>query len=63
MFGRKVNKFRMDKEFKRHIQNEINADQFYSESNMAHLRRGITALNDGKGVEHEPVEEEKTKDD
>ena len=35
---------------------EITADPFYSESNMAHLRRGIAALNAGKGIEHEPVE-------
>lgn len=35
---------------------EVTADPFYSESNMAHLRRGIAALNAGKGVEHEPVE-------
>ena len=32
---------------------ELSADPFYSESNMAHLRRGIEALNSGKGVEHE----------
>ena len=32
---------------------EITADPFYSESNMAHLRRGIAALNAGQGVEHE----------
>ena len=32
------------------------ADPFYSASNMAHLRRGIAALNAGKGVEHELVE-------
>lgn len=31
---------------------EVTADPFYSESNMAHLRRGIAALNAGKGVEH-----------
>lgn len=37
---------------------EITADPFYSESNLAHLRRGITALNAGKGMEHEPVEVE-----
>ena len=37
---------------------ELSADPFYSESNMAHLRRGISALNTGKGVEHEPVEED-----
>ena len=28
-------------------------DLFYSKSNMAHLERGIKALNAGKGVEHE----------
>ena len=32
------------------------ADPFYSESNMAHLRRGIAALNAGKGVEHDIIE-------
>lgn len=40
----------------RRIPFEVSADPFYSESNMAHLRRGIAALNAGKGVEHEPVE-------
>jgi DNA-damage-inducible protein J len=28
----------------------------YSESNLAHLRRGVAALNAGKGVEHDTVE-------
>lgn len=37
---------------------EISADPFYSESNMAHLRRGIDALNAGKGVEHEIIEDD-----
>lgn len=37
---------------------EVSADPFYSESNMAHLRRGIAALNAGQGVEHEPIEVE-----
>lgn len=37
---------------------EISVDPFYSESNMAHLRRGIAALNAGEGTEHEPIEEE-----
>lgn len=37
---------------------EITADPFYSESNMAHLRRGIDALNAGKGVEHEIIEDD-----
>ena len=32
------------------------SDPFYSESNLAHLRRGIAALNSGKGVEHGIVE-------
>ena len=37
---------------------ELSADPFYNDSNMAHLRRGISALNAGKGVEHEPIEVE-----
>ena len=32
-------------------------DPFYSESNLKHFRGGIEALNAGKGVEHEPLEE------
>lgn len=35
---------------------EISADPFYSESNMEHLRRGIAALDAGKGVQHELIE-------
>lgn len=35
---------------------EVSADPFYSENNMAHLKRGVEALNVGKGVEHEPLE-------
>ena len=31
-------------------------DPFYSESNLAHLRRGVAALNSGKGVEHDIIE-------
>ena len=42
----------------RRIPFELSADPFYSESNMAHLRRGVAALNAGKGVEHEPSEVE-----
>ena len=42
----------------RRIPFELSADTFYSESNMAHLRRGIAALNAEKGVEHEPIEAE-----
>ena len=32
------------------------SDPFYSESNLAHLRRGIAALNRGKGIERETLE-------
>jgi DNA-damage-inducible protein J len=31
-------------------------DSFYSESNLAHLRRGVTALNAGRGVDHDLIE-------
>ena len=41
---------------KQKIPFEISTDPFYSESNMTHLRRGIEALNAGKGVEHELIE-------
>jgi DNA-damage-inducible protein J len=34
----------------------VDPDPFYSESNLAHLRRGIAALNSGKGVEHDITE-------
>ncbi len=34
---------------------EMSVDSFYSESNMAHLRRGVEALNTGKGVEHDMI--------
>ncbi len=40
----------------RRIPFEVCADPFYSKSNMDHLRRGIAALNAGKGVEHELIE-------
>lgn len=40
----------------RRIPFEISADPFYCESNMEHLRRGISALNAGKGSEHELIE-------
>ncbi len=42
----------------RRIPFEVTADPFHSESNIAHLRRGIAALNAGKGVEHEIIEVE-----
>ena len=36
---------------------EISVDPFYLENNVAHLRRGIAALNAGLGVEHDIIEE------
>lgn len=36
---------------------EVSVDPFYSESNVAHLRRGVAALNAGLGVEHDIIEE------
>lgn len=35
---------------------EVSVDPFFSDSNMAHLRRGVEALNDGKGLEHDIIE-------
>ena len=35
---------------------ELTADPFYSASNMEHIRRGVEALDAGKGVEHELIE-------
>ena len=37
---------------------EINADPFYSEANMTFLRNAVSALNQGKGVEHDLLEED-----
>ena len=31
---------------------------FYSESNMQHLKRGVQAMKEGKGVEHDLIEED-----
>ena len=36
---------------------EVSMDPFYSENNVAHLRRGVTAINTGLGVEHDIIEE------
>ena len=36
---------------------EVSVDPFYSKSNVAHLRRGVAALNAGLGVEHDIIEE------
>ncbi|MBR2949250.1 MAG: type II toxin-antitoxin system RelB/DinJ family antitoxin [Lachnospiraceae bacterium] len=35
---------------------EVSVDPFYSDSNLAHLRRGIKALNAGQGTEHDLIE-------
>ena len=35
---------------------EVTTDPFYNESNLAHLRRGVAALNSGKGIERKEVE-------
>lgn len=37
---------------------ELNADPFYSDSNMRHIKRGIEALDAGKGVERELLEDD-----
>ena len=37
---------------------DVSLDPFYSASNMAHLRRGVEALDAGRGVEHELLEDE-----
>ena len=37
---------------------EVAVDPFYSEENMERLRRGIAALNAGKGIERELIEVE-----
>ena len=42
----------------RRIPFEINADPFYSEANMAFLKNAVSALNQGKGVEHDLIEED-----
>lgn len=34
---------------------EVSKDPFYTENNLKHLRRGVAALNAGKGVEHECI--------
>ncbi|MFI3213703.1 MAG: type II toxin-antitoxin system RelB/DinJ family antitoxin [Eubacteriales bacterium] len=51
MFAKKVSR-------EKRIPFEINADPFYSEANMNHLRKGIMALDNGEGVEHEIIEVE-----
>lgn len=42
----------------RRIPFEVSANPFYSESNLAHLRRGVAALDAGQGVAHDLIEDE-----
>lgn len=37
---------------------DLSIDPFYSNSNMAHIRRGVAALDAGKGVEHDLIEDD-----
>lgn len=37
---------------------EVSIDPFYSEANLAHLRRSASALDEGRGIAHELVEDE-----
>ena len=41
---------------------DVSVDPFYSESNLAHLRRGIKALNAGQGTEHELIGDDDEED-
>ncbi len=50
IFAKKVSR-------ERRIPFEVSADPFYSESNLAHLRRGIAALDAGQGVAHDLIED------
>ncbi len=50
IFAKKVSR-------ERRIPFEVSADPFYSDSNQAHLRRGVEALNAGRGEEHELIED------
>lgn len=36
---------------------EVSIDPFYEESNINHLKRGIKALNNNEGHEHEIIED------
>ncbi len=41
---------------------DVSLDPFYSESNLAHLRRGVKALNAGLGTEHELIKDDDEED-
>ncbi len=38
---------------------KITTDPFYSEENIVHLKRAMRNLDEGKGIEHELIEDEK----
>ncbi len=42
----------------RRIPFEVSLDPFFSESNLAHLRRGVAQLDRGEGTVHELAEDE-----
>ena len=42
----------------RRIPFEVSVDPFYSEENLAHLRRSLAELDAGKGTVHELIEDE-----
>ena len=48
----------MSQKLNENFDSKIAVDPFYSASNMAHLRRGIDALDAGNGVEYEIIEDE-----
>ena len=51
-----ITKFAKKMTREKRIPFDVSIDPFYSESNMVHLRRGMEALNAGKGVEHDIIE-------
>ena len=52
----------MSQKLNENFDSKIAVDPFYSASNLAHLRRGIDALDAGNGVEHEIVEDKSKAD-
>ena len=47
---------RLSKALQTWVSIDKETDLFYSKTNMEHLERGIKALNEGKGIEHEIIE-------
>lgn len=42
----------------RRIPFDVSIDPFYSEENLAHIRRGIDSLDTGHGIAHELIDDE-----